>query len=230
MARNLLIKGEFKNRGNTMNVENKELSSRRVLKSRDTNWARTIAKALASSNISPNQISVLSVLFAMIATMFFYAAYLNHSRILLILAIAGIQLRLICNLMDGLVAIEFNKKSKTGDLYNEIPDRLGDAAIILGAGLYVQQLPYGMHLAWACVALSILTAYIRTLGASLGHGHKFLGPMAKQHRMALLTVAILIEAIVGFDAIYYSLWIMLVGLVLTNIRRTIGIAKALENS
>ncbi|MBO9667982.1 MAG: CDP-alcohol phosphatidyltransferase family protein [Bdellovibrio sp.] len=213
-----------------MDVQNKDLSSRRVLKSRDSNWARTTAKALASSNISPNQISVLSVFFAMMATAFFYAAYLNSNRLMLILAIVVIQLRLICNLMDGLVAIEFNKKSKTGDLYNEIPDRLADTAIIMGAGLYVQQLPYGMDIAWACVALAILTAYIRTLGASLGKGHKFLGPMAKQHRMALLTVAIVVEAVLHINAIYYSLWIMLVGLVLTNIRRTIGIAKALEET
>ncbi len=49
-------------------------------------------------------------------------------------AAACIQLRLLCNLMDGLVAVEGGLKSNFGDLYNEIPDRIADAALFVCAG------------------------------------------------------------------------------------------------
>lgn len=207
-------------------TENEALQSRRELKSRNTTWARTMALVLAKSNISPNQISVLSIVFAVLALVAFVLA--RDNRWYLILAVAGIQLRLICNLMDGLVAIEFNKKSKVGDLYNEVPDRVGDAAIIIGAGLYCQNHDFAMQIAWANVFLATMTAYIRVLGASLGQGHKFLGPMAKQHRMALLTVAAVLEAIFQSDLIYIALIIMLIGSAITVWRRLSGIAQTLE--
>ena len=47
----------------------------------------------------------------------------ERSRALLLLAAAGIQLRLLCNLLDGMLAVEEGFKSKTGDIYNDLPDR-----------------------------------------------------------------------------------------------------------
>jgi hypothetical protein len=39
--------------------------------------------------------------------------------LLLLIGIAGMQLRLLCNLLDGMVAIEGGMKGKAGDLFNE---------------------------------------------------------------------------------------------------------------
>ena len=41
----------------------------------------------------------------------------------------------------------------------------------------------GSTLGWAAAVLALLTAYIRALSGSLGLPQRFLGPMAKQHRM-----------------------------------------------
>ncbi|UYL09199.1 CDP-alcohol phosphatidyltransferase family protein [Bdellovibrio sp. SKB1291214] len=211
-----------------MEQESKAVESRRELKSRNTSWAQLLAKKLAGSHISPNQISVMSVFFAGVSLAAYYASEFTDSRWYLILAAVGIQMRLICNLMDGMVAIEFNKKSKVGDLYNEIPDRIGDALIILGVGLYLRNTVYGLTLAWANIFMATLTAYVRVLGASLGKGHKFIGPMAKQHRMFLLTVATVLETVIPGYPLYIALAIMAIGLIITNARRITGIAKALE--
>ena len=206
------------------------LESRRELKTRQKAWAQSFARTLASANISPNIISTFSVVFSIAALSAFAMAHSSQNSLILILAAAGIQLRLLCNMMDGMVAIEFKKKTATGDLYNEVPDRIADAIIILGAGLYCQSHDQGMSLAWANIFLATMTAYIRTLGASLGHGHRFLGPMAKQHRMALLTAVALIEAFVKCDAIYIGLWIMLAGLIVTVIRRLTDLAQFLKET
>src|SRR5438105_2817615 len=49
------------------------------------------------------------------------------AEILLYLTAAGcIQLRLLCNLLDGMVAIEGGFRSRSGEVFNELPDRVSD--------------------------------------------------------------------------------------------------------
>ena len=45
-----------------------------------------------------------------------------------------IQARLICNLLDGLVAVEHGRGGPCGPLWNELPDRLADALFLIAAG------------------------------------------------------------------------------------------------
>ena len=145
----------------------------------------------------------------------------------MILAIVGIEGRLIMNLFDGMVAVEHNKKSVVGGLYNEVPDRVADSFIIIGAGLLVKDFPYGMDLAYIASILAVVTAYIRTLGASLNCGQHFLGPMAKQHRMALLAGSCVI-AIWYTPVFYYALIVMNIGLLITCYRRLSKVATLLK--
>ena len=56
------------------------------------------------------------------------------------------QSRLLCNLFDGMVAIEGGKKSANGDLYNDMPDRFADALFIIPVG-YVAG-GFGVELGW----------------------------------------------------------------------------------
>lgn len=208
---------------------NETTDSRRPIASRESNWAKASAKWLAKRNVSPNFISVLSIFFSIVAFVAFYLdanAALSHA-LLMILAVVGIEGRLIMNLFDGMVAVEHNRKSVVGGLYNEVPDRVADTFIILGAGLLAKNFPYGMDLAYIATILAVVTAYIRTLGASLHCGHHFLGPMAKQHRMALLAGS----CIVGIwytPVFYYALLVMNIGLVITCYRRLSKVATLLR--
>jgi phosphatidylglycerophosphate synthase len=208
---------------------NQTSDGRRPIASRESGWAKASARWLAKRNVSPNFISVLSIVFSIVAFVAFYvdsAGSGNHT-VLMILAFIGIEGRLIMNLFDGMVAVEHNKKSVVGGLYNEVPDRVADSFIILGAGLLAKGEPYGMDLAYLATILAVVTAYIRTLGASLNCGHHFLGPMAKQHRMALLAVS----CIVGIwytPVFYYALIVMNVGMLITCYRRLSKVATLLK--
>lgn len=146
--------------------------------------------------------------------------------LLMIVAVIGIQGRLIMNLLDGMVAVEHNKKSVVGGIFNEVPDRISDTFTLFGVGLLVRGLPYGMDLAYAAIVLSVTTAYIRTLGASLNCGHHFLGPMAKQHRMALVTLSCFV-GIWYTPAFYYALIFMNIGLIITCYRRLAKVVSIL---
>jgi phosphatidylglycerophosphate synthase len=156
--------------------------NRRPIKSRSNTAIVALAKFLAGTSVTPNQISVASAVFAAIGAI---ALLRIDSVIGMIVAIVCIQLRLLCNVIDGLVAVEGGKKSIVGAIYNEFPDRIADSVLLVAAG-YGAGLP---SLGWAAALFAALTAYVRVFGGSVGVPQRFIGPMAKQHRMALLTLA-----------------------------------------
>ena len=95
--------------------------------------------------------------------------------------------------MDGMVAIEAGKQTPDGAMWNEFPDRIADIAIIAGLGFAVGWPALG----WAAATLSVLVAYVRELGKGIDGTVDFAGPMAKPHRMALVSVGALLSAIVA---------------------------------
>jgi phosphatidylglycerophosphate synthase len=211
---------------------------RRPLRSRQARWAVASAGWLARRRVRPNAISLASVVFAALAGGCLAATGSDAPMPrapLLVVAAAMLQLRLLCNLLDGMVAIEGGRKTPSGDLYNEVPDRVSDLVILVGAGYGVAWGPWGVTLGWLAAALAIMTAYVRVLGVSLGSPHYFVGPMAKQHRMAALTVAcvagaleaILVQTYTG-GAVGVALVAIVLGSVLTVGRRLRRIAADLQ--
>lgn len=161
--------------------------NRRPIAARATGWATSLSTALAQSSITPNQISIISIFFAAVGALALGWAF---SPLGLLLCAVCVQLRLLCNLLDGMVAVEGGKQTPTGALYNEFPDRIADSLLIVALGYAVLH-PW---LGWLGALLAILTAYVRVFGGSSGLAQDFRGPMAKPHRMALLTLACLIGA------------------------------------
>lgn len=198
--------------------------SRRPLKTREKKWANALAGALIQRKIQPNHISLLGIGCAILAA-FCFAAHIY------LLAAVFIQLRLLCNMLDGMVAMGGRHKSKLGDLYNEIPDRVEDAIILLSAGFSVSSEPYlGELFGISATVLALITAYIRALGGSLGTKQYFQGPMAKPHRMFTMTVACLLEVFTGGRG-YFMLWgliVVIFGGLLTCGRRIYSIARELK--
>ena len=203
-------------------------ATRRPLNSRDTRWARALATRLGASRITPNQISQASFGFAALGLLFFWAASATGGiaqALALILAAATMQLRLLCNLLDGMVAIEGGKSAPTGPFWNEAPDRAADTLFLAGAGLAAGQPTLGL----AAAAFAIATAYIRELGRAEGFPADFSGPMAKPHRMAALTIGALIAAVHATDwTLTVTLWIIALGTVATILRRAIRLLNALQ--
>ncbi|WP_029000660.1 CDP-alcohol phosphatidyltransferase family protein [Azohydromonas australica] len=161
---------------------------RRELRVRGSAWAQSLARAIAARGISPNQISVLSIAFAAGGALALWAG-----GWWLLAAAACIQGRLLCNLFDGMVAVEHGRQTALGAVYNEFPDRVADSLLIVAAG-YAAGWPAA---GWLGALAAALTAYVRVFGAACGFGHDFRGPMAKQHRMALLTAACVLQPFVA---------------------------------
>lgn len=211
--------------------------SRRPLKSRNREWAKRLAAALARAGLAPNTISLASIAAAALAGLALLAtrdASAATRAVLLLAAALFIQLRLLCNLLDGMVAVEGGRGSKSGELYNDAPDRVADALILVGAGYALSWPSWGCALGWAAALAALLTAYVRMLGGSLGLRQDFCGPMAKPHRMALLTGACLLSMFEGLAPVARG-WVLLMALVIiiagglyTAWRRLCRIHSALE--
>lgn len=133
-----------------------------------------------------------------------------------------------------MIAIEGGLKSKTGEIYNELPDRFADLLIIGGAGYGAGAVDWQPELAWIAAGLAVTTAYVRALGVAAGASQKFGGPMAKPHRMALLTAAAVIQAgatlfiDTAAPVMYWALILMAAGCVVTIVRRGRSIVAELE--
>ena len=170
--------------------------NRRDVASRKVGLFRRFAMRLSLWGVSPNIISIASIGFALLGSVGIYELLIAKNWFGIIvggaLALIGIQGRLICNLLDGLVAIEGGKKTSIGDLYNEVPDRVSDTLLIAAAGFGLSRIgySYGAELGLATTLAALGTAYIRVLGGSLSLPQSFRGPMEKQHRMALLNVGV----------------------------------------
>lgn len=212
-------------------------TKRRPIKSRSNPMMVSLAKWLSQKNVTPNHISLLSMIpafIAMIALALWQVSTLLWVQILLlIIAIAGIQLRLLCNLVDGMVAIEGGKVTPAGELFNEVPDRVSDTFFFIGLGLslispFNHDISYGLSLGLLAALFAAFTAYVRVLGVSMGTPAFFSGPFAKQHRMALMTLSI-IATIIGlfFQMSTEFLWLAIImiiaGSFITTLRRLVQI-------
>ena len=164
-----------------------ETMARRPIAARSSGWAIALSGRLARAGVTPNAISVVSVLFAAIGGLLILATDLWWGWLV---AAACVQLRLVCNLLDGRVAIEGGRKSRVGAIYNEFPDRIADTLFLVPLG-YAVAMPW---LGWAAALLAALTAYVRVFGGALGLAQDFGGVMAKQRRMAALTAGLVVQA------------------------------------
>jgi phosphatidylglycerophosphate synthase len=220
-----------------MNKSAAELGDRRPIATRNRQWAQASTAWLAARNVSPNAISIAGMFACIVTGIALGLTSIVDYRILWLIAATGAQLRLTANMLDGMVALASSRASKVGELYNEIPDRVSDAAVFIGAGF-----AWGGNIALGYIAtiLAIFTAYIRAAGKIAGAPNEFCGPMAKQHRMLAITLVCLYSAITprSWQTITFNeshiglvtlgLAVIIIGCVITVIRRIGRIAHALK--
>lgn len=211
-------------------------SQRRPIRSRGLKAIQRLGAVLARRGISPNAISLSSMVFALAASVCMVLLPTTQGtafRLLCLLAAAGVQLRLLANLMDGVVAQQAGKASLAGRLLNEWPDRVSDFVLLVGFGwLVIEPGGWWLGLVAGCGALS--TAYCREMGRAVGAPMCFIGPMAKPQRMAVLTAVLLLlwawpaagraafwgpGQAWGLPAI--TLWLISAGCLLTCVRRLV---------
>lgn len=194
--------------------------NRRPLKSRQSSVMQGIARWMAMRGVAPNAISVMSMVFAAVGA----GLIVMGGPLGFVLGALCCQLRLVCNLLDGLVAVEGGRGSADGAFWNEVPDRVSDI-LFLGAAGVAAGAPW---LGTAAAAGALLTAYVREFGRAEGLPADYRGPMGKPQRMAVLTVTLVVAAVEP-RAVLAGLWVILLGAAVTSVRRGAGVVAALRS-
>ena len=206
-----------------------EPANRRPLTSRNSAWASNLASWAVQKGLTPNQISQASMAFAATGLALYWLSTQGPGIVqflCLLLAAATLQARLVCNLIDGMVAIEGGKGAKDGPFWNEAPDRASDLLFFAGAGLAAGSPALGLLAA----ALAIATAYIRELGRAEGFPPDFSGPFAKPQRMAVLTAGTALAALYATEwTLTVTLWIVVAVTGATVLRRSWTLIEKLKS-
>lgn len=217
------------------------VNERRPIAARELTASRKVAAWLAKTGVSANAISIVGIFLAAMAGLAL-AATSHGSKVapwLWVIAIVGVVGRLLANMFDGMVAIATGTASAVGELYNEVPDRISDSAILIGAGYAV-----GGSLTWGYAAslAAMFTAYIRVMGKSAGVKQEFCGPMAKQQRMFIVIVTSTLYLVwpscdqaLGLAPSQGGIWtaalvLITIGSLLTTVRRLLRISNNLRNA
>lgn len=210
---------------------------RRPLAARDKAWAKACASFLASRQASPNAISLAGLVSGLLAGGAFALTRLPGWELPgFLLAILLMTGRGLANLFDGMVAVQRGVSSPVGELYNEVPDRVSDAAIMVGAGYAAGSVP---ELGYLAAILALFVAYVRAQGKAAGGRQEFCGPMAKIQRIFLLKGAALIAALDpaarilperNWGIMAIALLVICAGCVVTAIRRLRRIAACLREN
>jgi phosphatidylglycerophosphate synthase len=219
---------------------------RRPIASRELAPSRWMAQRLARLGVSANAISVAGLVAGVGAGAGLAAtsAAIGSERVLWLAGAALVQLRLLANMLDGMVALASGRTTKLGELYNEIPDRLSDVAVLVGLGYASGG---NATLGYAAALSGVSTAYVRAAARNAGAPMDFCGPFAKPQRMFLVTLAALylglaprawrpewngrpfgVDGELGLPAL--ALAIVAAGSVLTSLRRLVRAARALEGA
>ena len=206
---------------------------RRPIAARSLRPVVATAGWLIARRASPDAISLAGMAAAILAGLAFALTREapQAGRALWIAGAVLVQVRLMANLLDGMVAIGRGVASPLGELFNEVPDRVSDTAVLVGVGWAAGSVALGLAAALAAMA----TAYIRAVGKGvrgLGLASDFAGPMAKQQRMALVTALAAACAVLpaawtmGWPA--GALWITTALALVTAVRRLAGQVRALR--
>ena len=126
------------------------------------------------------------------------------------------------------ISVEGGRRSAVGELYNEIPDRVSDAATLVGLGWAAGSVPV---LGWMATAVALFVAYVRAAGVVAGAQQAFHGPMAKPQRMAAVTLAALVAPLAptSWHVPAVALGAVVAGGIATVPRRLAAIARDLRS-
>lgn len=184
--------------------------------------------------IHADAISYFSLVAAALAAVSFWQS--SRHPALLIVAPLFCLLRLWCNMLDGMVALAAGQASGRGEVLNDLPDRISDVLIFVGAAHSGWMHPLFGY--WAAV-MSLGTAYIGMLGQAVGAERQFSGWMSKPWRMVALGLGAWLtyalwrshrgdEIVAGLRVLEWTCLVVILGCVQTIARRVTRILRALK--
>ena len=186
------------------------------LKPKFQNLLRPLVIKLEQRGVTANQVTLTACTISVILGLILTA--LSGYHWLFILIPIWLFVRMALNAIDGMLAREFNQKSRLGGYLNEITDVVSDAALYLPFAFIS---PFDALQIGLIIWLSALTEFCGVLGQVQGKTRRYDGPLGKSDRAFLFGVLGLVYVFVPVlpDFLYWLVWIAIILLIVTCVNR-----------
>lgn len=200
------------------------------LKPKFQNLLRPTVVKLERKGVTANQVTLAACGISVILGVFLTALSAVHW--LFILIPIWLFVRMALNAIDGMLAREFQQKSRLGGYLNEITDVVSDAALYLPFAFIA---PFDPLVIGLIIWLAALTEFCGVLGQVQGQTRRYDGPLGKSDRAFLFGLLGLIYTFMPtLPTWFYALaWLVVALLILTCVKRVkSGLAegKALDQN
>jgi len=190
------------------------------LKQRAQLWFASEAAMLHKLGLTPNQVSILGIAFAVLSAVAYWQWKLN--TLLLLLAPLLMLASGLLDALDGALARLYGEATKFGGFFDSLLDRYADAVILCGiilGGL--------TEVSWGLAALvgSLLVSYVRARAEAAGVKMESVGLAERAERLVLLALASFLS-FVWLDALGWGVLVLAVLTNLTVIQRVIHFRRA----
>lgn len=186
------------------------------LKPRFQTLLRPLVAGLFKAGVTANQVTVAAC--AVSIGLGVGLVTLSERSALFLLVPLWLLVRMGLNAIDGMLAREFGQASPLGAYLNELTDVVSDAVLYLPFAFVPGS---NAFLICTIIVLSIISEMAGSLGASIGVGRRYDGPMGKSDRaLVFAVVGLLVGAGFPVASVLASIWgAVAVLLVLTTINR-----------
>ena len=186
------------------------------LKPKFQNLLRPLVIKLEQRGVTANQVTLAACAISVILGLILTA--LSEYHWLFVLIPIWLFVRMALNAIDGMLAREFNQKSRLGGYLNEITDVVSDAALYLPFA-FVH--PFDALQIGLIIWLSALTEFCGVLGQVQGKTRRYDGPLGKSDRAFLFGLLGLVYVFVPVlpDFLYSLLWADIILLIVTCVKR-----------
>ena len=197
-----------------------------ALKPKFQNLLRPLVRHLAAKGVTANQVTLIACLLSILLGVVL-ALFPTFSSLFFLIPI-WLFLRMALNAIDGMLAREFNQKSRLGGYLNEITDVVSDAALYLPFAFVA---PFDGIQISSIIWLAALSELCGILGQVQGKTRHYDGPMGKSDRAFVFGVLGLLYAVNG--SLHSFFWwvanIVIILLILTCLKRVKnGLAEVTE--
>jgi CDP-diacylglycerol--glycerol-3-phosphate 3-phosphatidyltransferase len=187
-----------------------------------------LAEFFVRYEVSPNTVSIASLICAFFAGLSFY--YSPGSREFVLLAGFLVIFNSIFDALDGVIARKANRATPRGDFLDHVIDRYSDVFIICSI-FFAVYVPWQVGVA-AIVGVQ-LTSYLGTQAQALNLGRYYGGIMGRADRLVVVILAAFgnfafSSPIAGFPILGWAIILIAVTSHITAIQRILYIWKKLD--
>ena len=187
------------------------------LKPKFQNLLRPLVVLLNNIGITPNQVTLIAFLLSIFGGIIIYTQDLSLIAIFLPFILF---IRMALNAIDGMLAREHNKMTKSGAIFNEMGDIFSDVVIFLPFILYINPLIVTIF-----IIFSISTEFIGVLGKAFYGIRSYAGPFGKSDRAFAIGI---ISILLYFEKYQIIEWLFII-MILLSIKTVFNRFKELES-